>query len=105
MHTLLSYTLQEFFRQRQSRIGSKWTCLQNGDRFTDVENRVWLSRRAEAGEGRTRSLDGQMQTAVYGKDKQLSSWTVKESLGLKKKTMVSKALAKSSNFKENKSQL
>ena len=65
---------------------------------------MWLSRQAEAGEGRTRSLDGQMQTAVYGKDKQLS-WTVKESLGLKKKTMVSKALAKSSNFKENKSQL
>ena len=63
-----------------------------------------MSRQAEAGEGRTRSLDGQMQTAVYGKDKQLS-WTVKESLGLKKKTMVSKALAKSSNFKENKSQL
>lgn len=46
-----------------------------------------------------------MQTAVYRIDKQLSSWTVKESLGLKKKTTVSKVLAISSNFEENKSKL
>lgn len=43
-----------------------------------------------------------MQTAVYRIDKQLSSWTVKESLGLKKKTTVSKVLAKSSNFGQQK---
>ena len=46
-----------------------------------------------------------MQTAVYRIDEQLSSWMVKESLGLEKKTTVSKALAESSNFGENKSEL
>ena len=56
MCTFLSYTLQVFFRQWQSQIQNKWTCLQNRDKFTDVENRVWLSRQAEAGEGRAGTL-------------------------------------------------
>lgn len=46
-----------------------------------------------------------MQTTIYRMDEQLSSWTVKESLGLEKKTMVSKTLAESSNLGENKTEL
>lgn len=42
-----------------------------------------------------------MQTAVYGKDKQLSSWT-EGVLGPQKENNGLKGSAKSSNFKENK---